>query len=80
MPRWLEELTLGLSSSQGCVVHPLKRPQNHRPSPFRFSVTFTHEEVKFKEQNEGGKGPSDIFSSSFYAVIAYNETFGGYFF
>lgn len=56
VPRWLAEITLGLSNSRGCVVHPLKRPQNHRSSPFSFFITFTHE-VKFKEQNEEGKAP-----------------------
>ena len=57
VPSWLAEITPGLSSSQECVVHPLKCPPNHGPSPFSFFITFIHEEFKFKEQNRGGKAP-----------------------
>jgi len=81
VPHCTARIAPGLSSSQGCVGHLLTRPQNHRPSPCSSFITFTHEEVKFKEQNERGRAPSDIFSSSFSAVIAHNETqtFGGYY-
>lgn len=60
MSQWLAEITPGLSSSQGCVVHPLKCSQNHRLSPFSFSITFTHKEVEFKGQNQGSKAPLHI--------------------
>lgn len=48
------------------------------PSPISPKLqTSVHKELKFKEQTKGGK----VLPSSFYAVIAYNETetFGGYF-
>lgn len=45
----------------------------NRPLPCSCFITFTHEEVQFKEQKKGGKAPSHTFSSSFYAVIVYNE-------